>query len=207
MWQAMLMAADLPPSHTIIINGFITGDGGIKMSKSIGNVLNPYDIVTEYSTDALRYFSLRELSPFEDSPFTMERFKDAYNSGLANGIGNLSSRILTLSEKYLDACPPIPEQSDFTQYFKMYETFDLKKVTDFIWSEIADMDKTIQETEPFKVVKVDMEKGKALITDLVLRLYQVARMLNPILPETTTKLKKLICDNKKPKQPLFLRKE
>lgn len=207
MWQAMLMAADLPTSHQIVINGFITGDGGIKMSKSIGNVINPYDVVAEYGTEALRYFLLRELSAFEDSPFTMERFRDAYNSGLANGIGNLSSRILTLSEKYLDKCPEIPEKSDFTEYFKMYETFDLKKVTDYIWNEIGELDKTIQETEPFKVVKVDPEKGKKLISDLVLRLYQVARMLNPILPETNIKLKALIKANKKPDAPLFARKD
>jgi methionyl-tRNA synthetase len=207
MWQAMLMAADLPTSHQIVINGFITGDGGIKMSKSIGNVINPYDVVADYGTEALRYFLLRELSAFEDSPFTMERLRDAYNSGLANGIGNLSSRILTLSEKYLDKCPEIPEKSDFTEYFKMYEIFDLKKVTDYIWNEIGDLDKTIQETEPFKVVKVDLEKGKKLISDLVLRLYQVARMLNPILPETNIKLKALIKANKKPEKPLFARKD
>ncbi len=207
MWQAMLMAADLPCSNQIIINGFITGDGGIKMSKSIGNVVNPYDVVKEYGTEALRYFVLRELSAFEDSPFTMERFKESYNSGLANGIGNLSSRILTLSEKYLDACPEIPEKSDFAEYFKMFETYDLKKVTDYIWNEIGELDKTIQETEPFKVVKVDLEKGKILITDLILRLYQIARMLNPILPETNEKLKKLIRENKKPEEPLFARKD
>jgi len=207
MWQAMLMAADLPCSHQIVVNGFITGDGGIKMSKSLGNVVNPYDVVKEYGTEALRYFVLRELSPFEDSPFTMERFKEAYNSGLANGIGNLSSRILTLSEKYLDKCPEIPESSDFTEYFKLYEGFDLKKVTDYIWDEIQSLDKFIQETEPFKIVKVDEAKGKELITTMVLRLYQIARMLNPILPETNTKLKKLIRDNKKPVEPLFARKD
>ncbi len=207
MWQAMLMAADLPCSHQIVINGFITGDGGIKMSKSIGNVINPYDVVKEYGTEALRYFLLRELSPFEDSPFTMERFKEAYNAGLANGLGNLASRILTLSEKYLDECPLIPEKSDFEEYFKMYATFDLKKVTDYIWNEIQNLDKAIQESEPFKVVKVDPEKGKELIRGHVLRLYQIARMLDPILPETNKKLKKLIRENKKPEEPLFLRKE
>lgn len=207
MWQAMLMAAGLPNSKQIVINGFITGDGGIKMSKSIGNVINPYDVVKEYGTEALRYFVLRELSAFEDSPFTMERFKEAYNSGLANGIGNLASRILTLSEKYLDECPMIPEKSDFTEYFKLYETFDLKKVTDYVWNEIGELDKFIQETEPFKVVKVDEDKGKELIIMMVLRLYQIARMLNPILPETNATLKKLIKENKKPETPLFARKD
>ena len=127
MWQAMLMAAGLPNSHQIVVNGFITGEGGIRMSKTLGNVIDPRDVVSEYGVDALRYFLLREVSSFEDSPFTLERFKDAYNSGLANGLGNLASRILTLSEKYLEKCPEIPERTDFTEYFKMYEEFDIKK--------------------------------------------------------------------------------
>ncbi|MFA6999559.1 MAG: methionine--tRNA ligase [Candidatus Paceibacterota bacterium] len=207
MWQAMLIAADLPNSHQIIVNGFITAEGGVRMSKSLGNGVDPREIVEEYGTDALRYFLLREISSFEDSPFTLERFKDAYNSGLANGLGNLTSRILTLSEKYLDKCPEIPEKTDFTEYFEIYETFDLKKATDYVWEKIAELDKTIQETEPFKVVKVDIEKGKEMITDLVLKLYTIARMLNPLMPETNIKLKQLIKENKKPEKPLFLRKE
>ncbi len=206
MWQAMLMAAELPNSHQIIVNGHITGDGGIRMSKSLGNGVDPKEIVDEYGIDALRYFLLREVSSFEDSPFTIERFRDAYNSGLANGLGNLASRILTLSEKYLDKCPEIPEKTDFTEYFEFYESFDLKKATDYVWEKIGELDKIIQDTVPFKVVKVDEEKGKEMIKDLVLKLYVIARMLNPIMPETNEKLKKLIRDNKKPENPLFLRK-
>lgn len=207
MWQGMLMSAGLPTTDTIIYHGFITGEGGIKMSKSLGNVINPDEIVKEYGTDALRYFLLREISSFEDSPFTMERFKDAYNSGLANGLGNLVSRILTLSEKYLDKCPEIPEKSNFTEYFNFFEKFDLKQAIDYVWEKIGELDKFIQENEPFKVVKVDEEKGKALISDMVFRLYQIARMLNPIMPETNIILKKLIKENKKPEKPLFLRKD
>ena len=207
MWQAMLMAANVPNSHQIVVNGFITADGGLKMSKTLGNVVDPKDIVAEYGTDALRYFLLREVSSFEDSPFTIERFKDSYNSGLANGLGNLSSRILTLSEKYLDKCPEIPEMSISQEFFDILETFDIKKATDYIWIEIEKLDKFIQETEPFKVIKVDVLKGKELITEMVLRLYTIARMLNPILPETNEKLKKLIRANKKPEAPLFARKD
>ncbi len=207
MWQAMLMAADLPNSHQIVVNGFITADGGVKMSKTLGNVVDPKEIVDEYGTDALRYFLLREISSFEDSPFSRERFKDAYNSGLANGLGNLASRILTLSEKYLESCPSIPENSIPQEFFDRLETFDIKHACDFAWERIAELDKKIQTTEPFKVVKVDVEKGKALITEMVLELYTIARMLNPIMPETNEKLKKLIRENKKPSEPLFLRKE
>jgi len=207
MWQGMLMSAGFPTTDTISYHGFITGDGGVKMSKSLGNVINPNEIVKEYGTDALRYFLLREISSFEDSPFTMERFKEAYNAGLANGLGNLVSRILTLSEKYLEKCPEIPEKSDFTEYFKTYETYDIKKATDYVWNKINEVDKLIQTTEPFKVVKIDEKKGKELISKLVLDLYDIARMLNPILPETNEILKKLIKDNKKPEKPLFLRRD
>jgi methionyl-tRNA synthetase len=207
MWQAMLMAANLPNSHQIIVNGFITGEGGVKMSKSIGNVINPADIVKEYGTDALRYFLLREISSFEDSPFTMERFKDAYNAGLANGLGNLASRILTLSEKYLERCPEIPEHSIPQEFKDYFNKFEIQKATNFVWNKITELDELIQKEEPFKVVKVDLERGKKMIGELAVKLYTIARMLNPIMPETNITLKKLIKENKKPGKPLFLRKE
>jgi methionyl-tRNA synthetase len=155
MWQAMLMAADLPNSHQIIVNGFITGEGGIKMSKTLGNTTDPKDIVDEYGTDALRMFLLSEVSNFEDSPFTVERFKDAYNARLANGLGNLASRILTLSEKYLDVCPPIPETSIPQAFFDRFEAFDISGACGIIWDEVAALDKLIQDTQPFKTIKTD----------------------------------------------------
>jgi methionyl-tRNA synthetase len=207
MWQAMLLAADLPNSHQIIINGFITADGGIRMSKSLGNGVDPYDVVKEYGTDALRYFLLREISSFEDSPFTMERFKEAYNSGLANGLGNLASRILTLSEKYLEKCPEIPEHSIPQEFKDHLDKFEIQKATNFIWEKIKELDELIQKEEPFKVVKVDLPKGKQMIGELAVKLYTIARMLNPIMPETNVILKKLIRENTKPEKPLFMRKE
>ncbi|KKR70461.1 MAG: Methionine-tRNA ligase [Candidatus Nomurabacteria bacterium GW2011_GWB1_40_7] len=206
MWQGMLMSADLATTDTIVYHGFITGEGGIKMSKSLGNVINPIHIVEEYGADALRYFLLREISSFEDSPFTMERFKDAYNSGLANGLGNLTSRILTLSEKYLPAQAGL-EKTDLAEYFSFFKKFDIKQATDYVWNEIGELDKFIQETEPFKVVKVDEEKGEELISSMVVRLYKIAEMLNPLMPETSDSIKKLIKENKKPEKPLFLRKD
>lgn len=206
-WQAMLMAAGVPNSHQIIVNGFITAEGGVRMSKTIGNVVDPRDIVAEYGTDALRYFLLREVGSFEDSPFTLERFKDAYNSGLANGLGNLASRILTLSEKYLEKCLEIPEKSIPQDFFNFLEKFEIQKATEFVWGKIGELDKKIQEQEPFKVIKIDENKGKEMIRELILELYTIARMLNPIMPETNEKLKKLIQENKKPETPLFLRKE
>ncbi len=207
MWQAMLMAAGVPNSHQIVVNGFITADGGVKMSKTLGNTADPRDIVSEYGTDALRCFLLKEISNFEDSPFTIERFKNSYNADLANGLGNLASRILTLSEKYLDTCPEIPEHSIPEVFFNYLDQFEIGKAMEYIWSEIGILDKSIQETEPFKVIKVNPELGKVLISDLVVKLYTINRMLKPIMPETNIKLKKYIRENKKPEQPLFLRKD
>lgn len=205
MWQAMLMSAGLPNSHRIIINGFINS-GGQKMSKSLGNVLNPYDIVAEYGVDALRYFVCRELSAFEDSDMTMQKFKEAYNANLANGLGNLVSRIMKMSSDNLAEPVEIPEWEDMSAYFSHLENFEINKATDYIWNEISQMDKFIQENQPFKVVKDDKEKGKQIISDLIVRLYSVARMLNPILPQTSATIKSLIKENKTPDAPLFVRK-
>lgn len=203
MWQAMLMAADLPNSYQIVINGFITGEGGIRMSKTLGNVIDPRDIVKEYGTDALRYFLLREVGSFEDSPFTMERFKDAYNSGLANGLGNLVSRILTMVENY--AIRSIVLNYKFDD--KDLDAFDIKKYVDKIWIKIQELDKTIQEKEPYKVFKTNPEEAKVIVADLFNRLAIIAHSLKPIMPETSEHILLCLSGHKKPEAPLFLRKE
>ncbi len=207
MWQAMLMAAGVPNSYQIIVNGFITAEGGVKMSKSLGNVVDPKEIVAEYGTDALRYFLLREISSFEDSPFTMERFKDAYNAGLANGLGNLVSRILTLSESY---CEPHTGEGGTNlpkNIALALSSFDIAKAMNAIWSEISELDSYIATEKPFSVVKEDLSKGKSMITDLVHRLFAIAVVLEPFMPETSSKILDLITQNKKPAQPLFARKD
>ncbi len=208
MWQAMLMAADLPNSKQIIINGFLTGDGGIKMSKSIGNVVNPYDVVAEYGTDSLRFFLLSEVSSFEDSPFTMERFKESYNSKLANGLGNLTSRIMTMAVNY-DV--KLPEEFLSMTYFSEknneIESFDISKYINNVWINIKHLDEYIQKEEPFKKIKVNEIEAKENIKYLLHHLYGVALSLEPSLPETSKKIQELIKENKKPEQPLFLRKD
>jgi methionyl-tRNA synthetase len=206
IWPAMLMSAGLSLPKKLLVHGLITSQGK-KMSKSLGNVIDPYDLINEFGSESLRYFLARKVPIFEDGDLTFESLKDAYNGELANGLGNLASRILTLSEKYLEKCPEIPEQSDFSEYFEFYEKFDIKQAADYVWEKIGELDRFIQETEPFKVIKVDEQKGKDLISKMVLDLYQIARMLNPIMPKTNETLKKLIKENKKPTAPLFLRKE
>ncbi len=210
-WQAMLLAAELPTTKHIIINGFIIS-GGQKMSKSLGNVLSPYDILDifkpvagELASDVLRYCLLRHVNSFEDSDVTVESLKEADNAGLANGLGNLASRILTLSEKYLEKCPAIPENSIPQEFFDLLEKFDIQAGAEYVWREVQSLDKYIQSTEAFKVIKTDEQKGKKLISEYVLRLYTIARMLNPLMPKTSELFKHLIKENKKPEKPLFMR--
>ena len=204
MWQAMLMAANLPNSHQIVVNGFITGNEGVRMSKTLGNVIDPRDIVKEYGTDALRYFLLKEVSSFEDSPFTIERFKNSYNSGLANGLGNITSRILTMAENYgvshLDSL-------ELEKNSKNLDNFDIKKYMDEIWEKIQDLDKKIQEKEPYKLFKTDKDFAIDVVSDLCTDLSIIANMLIPAMPETSKKILNLLKKFEKPKQPLFLRKE
>jgi len=207
MWQAMLMAADLPNSKTIVIDGFITGAGGIKMSKSLGNVVDPMELINEYGTDALRYYLAREVSSFEDTPFTKEMFKESYNANLANGLGNLVSRVMKMAESNLSEPVSITEKFSSEEYVKCIESYDIQKATDLIWKKIAEVDSKIQSTQPFKLVKTDKEKGCEIIKELVKDLSAISDLLLPILPETSEKIKALIISNKSPEKPLFLRKE
>ena len=221
MWQAMLMAAGLPSSQTVIVDGFVTADGGVKMSKSLGNVIDPLALIAEFGTDAMRYYCLRELHPFEDSPATVERFKDAYNSNLANGLGNLVSRVMKMASANLEKSPVLesddatttnvvaatdpvsPFPADFTAAMERY---DIQSACHIIWKQIAEADGLIQEKKPFSLIKTDKAAGQAVIADLCTRLYAIAQMLSPIMPATATKIKELVRSNKMPDAPLFLRK-
>ncbi len=211
MWQAMLMAAKLPHTKQLLTLGFFTGDGGIKMSKSLGNVVDPETLTREYGADPLRYFVLREVSLWEDSPFTTERFKEAYNANLANGLGNLASRIMKMAEVNLDE-PVSGGQSSGTrelpdEFVKYMDAYEIQKAADFIWREVGRLDTLIQSSEPFKLVKAEPEKGRELIQELVINLYTIARMLNPFLPRTSQAIKEAVKANKSFETPLFPRKD
>ena len=183
------------------------------MFKCMGNVINPADIVAEYGTDALRYFLLRDISSFEDSPFTMERFKEAYNANLANGLGNLVSRIMKMSETNIQA-PDIKFLDNLWNEYgnrKDYDThlsfFNFTKACDIVWQKIANTDVYIQVSQPFKVIKENKEDGEKIIKIAIGDLYLITKMLEPILPETALKIRECILKNKMPALPLFLRKD
>lgn len=206
MWQAMLMSAGLPSTKQILIHGFITS-GGQKMSKSLGNVIDPVAIIEEYGADALRYFLARHIHPFEDSDFTMERFKDVYNADLANGLGNLVARVMRLAEAHLSQPVLTDNETPFEEeYCEALGNFQINEAVFRIQLLIKFLDHVITEKKPFEIIKTDPEKSKQIISGLVQGLYYISRMLEPVMPGTSEKIKKAIAENKKP-ETLFPRKE
>ncbi len=205
MWQAMLMSGGVKNSDKVVYHGFITS-GGAKMSKSEGNVVEPLALVEEYGTDAVRYFLARHIHPFDDSDFTPERFKETYNAGLANGLGNLAARIMQLAQTHLGAPVAVEYKPYPKEFTEAMENFEINKAAEYVWGRIAALDHKITETAPFKVIKEDAEKGKAIITELTTELAYIDQMLEPILPATSRKIIEAILANKKPEN-LFPRKD
>lgn len=211
MWQAMLMSASLPPSKQIFIHGFVTS-GGQKMSKSLGNVIDPIGLVKKYGTDAVRYYLGRHLHPFEDSDMTEEKFREAYNAHLANGLGNLVSRIMKMASDYdleveLPKAEGVIQGREFGEIFATLEGYEFNKVADRLWAEIGRLDAEIQAAKPFNLIESDPKKARRIIADLVLKLWYLAISLEPFLPETALKIQELIRKNKAPETPLFPRLE
>ncbi len=207
MWQAMLMSAGLPPSKQIIIHGFIIS-GGQKMAKSLGNVVDPFEIVKKYGTDALRFWIAHEMNTFEDGDFTEEKFVESYNANLANGIGNLTSRIMKMAISN-DISVSLPSESDgyrkAVEILSDLEEFSIKTTIQKVWNEIRETDRYIQETEPFRVIKIDEKKGKKIMEELVLTLWNISFILEPFLPDTALIIRKMIQERIVP-QPMFVRK-
>jgi methionyl-tRNA synthetase len=210
MWPAMLMSANLPPPKQIMIHGFITSDGQ-KMSKSLGNVIDPIKLVEEYGTDAVRYFLARHVQPFEDTDVTLEKFKEAYNANLANGLGNLVSRVMKLASDYLFAPVAMSRTvlatgKDGPLVSSHLERYEFNQAIDVIWQKIGELDAIIQRDEPYKTVKTDLAKGREQIVALVHNLAEIANWLIPFMPATSVTITDLIRQNRAPTQPLFPRK-
>ncbi|MCA9363732.1 methionine--tRNA ligase [Candidatus Kaiserbacteria bacterium] len=198
IWQAMLQSAGVEATDTVFYHGFITS-GGHKMSKSIGNVIDPYDLVARYGTDATRYIMLRHVHPTDDSDLTWEKMDEYYTANLVNGLGNLTARIMKMAETHLDEPVAKPETRTFdAEFYQMLGELQFQAACDIIWKAIGELDERITNEEPFKVVKEDKEKGQQIIRELATGLYNVGRVLHPIMPTTGKIIKEAVLANKKP---------
>lgn len=217
IWQGMLLAAGLPSSTNIIINGFIQS-GGQKMSKSLGNVISPFDVidafkdVTDFPEDVLRFVLLHDISSFEDGDITMESIKASYSAHLANGVGNLTNRIMKMATTY---GVKIGDKKTFSfngendkvwqGYQSGMSSFNLNLSIQSVWFAVRWVDGVIQGEEPFKLIKTNPEKAKEVVKLCMEDLFVIAEKLEPFLPKTSAKILECIRENKMPEKPLFAR--
>jgi len=228
LWPAILIAVGLERPKNILVHGFITS-GGKKMSKSLGNVIDPFGLVKKYGTDAVRYFLLREIPPTEDGDFTYQKFEGRYNSDLASGIGNLVSRVITMAaksnSKFQILKEPVraagrregwsPKQisnpkfktitnKTWKNYRKALNEFKFNEALISIWELISFCDKYIEKERPWE----ESKKQKEVIDNLLFAINNIAEMLQPFLPETSEKIFKNIrqlAEKTKKAKPLFPR--
>lgn len=180
-WPAMLLSAKLPLPTKIFIHGFITS-GGKKMSKSLGNVVDPFEVVDKYGTDAVRYYLLREIPPLDDGDFSRARMKELYNTDLANELGNLVSRITNLGEK--DGLVIKPENRS-SVLGELITNFEFNKALEKIWNEVKKINKTINDFAPWKKTPAERQD---FLTNTILEINFLSHELQPFLPETAAKI-------------------
>jgi methionyl-tRNA synthetase len=206
-WPALLLAIGLRPPRKIFVHGFFTVNGQ-KMSKTLGNVIDPIYLANKYGADALRYFLLREVPFGQDGDFSIKRFEERYNADLANGLGNLVSRVLTLSEKSNVIASEAKQSSVNTElakkiksiqtnYHKALEKIRFHEALESIWQLISFCDEFIEKNKPWELIKTNQEKFKQVISELFFVLKEIATLLEPFLPTTSEKISTQLKQNKK----------
>ena len=182
IWPAILLGLGLPLPRTILSHGFILADGQ-KMSKSIGNVVDPMEVLERHGLDAFRYYFSRHIDTFSDSDFTWEKYEHAYNGELANDLGNLVQRLATLCHKS-DLHKISFAPADDSTYKELMDNLEFTKAIDYAWTKLQALNRRIDETKPWTVIKEDSAAAKELLTSLVTDLLQANHLLKPYLPVT-----------------------
>lgn len=206
IWPGMLLSLGEALPKTIFVHGFITV-AGQKMSKSLGNVIDPFELVAKYGADSVRYFLLREIPPAEDGDFTLEKFEKRYNSDLAGGLGNLAARVVTLarnfnisvSDKFFNSTFPKSVKRAKKDCDHLLSEFKFNEALAKIWELISECDRYINEQKPWQESKAQ----KKVIGDLLSVIGEIAKLLGPFLPETSEKIIKQLKMRKS--EPLFPR--
>ena len=191
IWPAMLLGLGLPLPKVISSHGMILADGQ-KMSKSIGNVVNPVEVISKHGLDAFRYFFLRHIDTFSDSDFTWTKFEEAYNNDLANDLGNLVQRLATLAAKNNIVLDSTQVRNFDIEYKELMEKYEFSKVFDYVWGKIQGLNRMIDEEKPWVLAKNgETKKLNTCLKKLINELLAANLMLAPFLPATSDKIKEI----------------
>ncbi len=209
-WPAILLSAEIELPKAIYVHGFVTADGE-KMSKSLGNVIDPFHLIEKYGVDVARYFLLREIPSDYDGDFSYKKLEERYNGDLANGLGNLIQRVATLIDNNLDGeliykrgviekevseNPEIKDFFDESNYSKYFGNFKLHDALgNFIFQKIGIANKFIDTNKPWEVVKNNPDQFLEIITVLVAMIHDISWWLQPFLPGTSKKIFEVFGDN------------
>ena len=204
IWPAMLLSAGYPLPKKLLVHGFISCNGQ-KMSKSLGNVVDPFPLIADYGSDAVRWYLLREISTTDDGDFSQERFEQVYNSSLANDYGNLVSRVWTMIQKYSNGCVPAVDISTFgnveemmvreawSEYLDYVEELKIHQALARVQDLIVFCNRKIDESKPWVLAKSSDPAVRAELDELLYEMLEIIRhitlMLSPVLVDTADKIR------------------
>jgi methionyl-tRNA synthetase len=202
-WPAFLLSAKISLPKTIFVHGYITVEGK-KMSKTLGNVVDPFELVEKYGRDSVRYYLLREISPIEDGDFSYQKFEKRYEADLAKGLGNLVSRVIALKKEDIAFSQSFSKKKILDsnkEYKKALDNFQFNYALEIIWKKISNLDKKIDKERPWALPSPKLKK---ILIQLFENLKEISYLLEPLLPETSEKiLKNLTLKSIKKTKPLF----
>ena len=204
IWPAMLMGLGLPLPKVIVSHGFVLVDGQ-KMSKTIGNVVDPVEVLDKYGVDTFRYYFLKHIDTFSDSDFTWSKYDAAYNNELANDLGNLVQRLATLASKNnISIDQPIECKYD-SECGEMMDKYEFSKAFNKIWERVQELNRKIDEEKPWTLAKNgNTEKLCECLQGLIKNMLEVNYMLSPFLPSTAEKIYEIFANEIVPPEvPLF----
>ena len=210
IWPALLLALDLPLPKVILCHGHVLSNGQ-KMSKSLGNVVDPVEVIKKYGPEPFRYFFLRHIDTFADSDFTWDKYDAAYAGELANDLGNLVQRLATLcSKNSVSLSSSDLEESkslalNDSGFDELVKSFAFSDAFDYVWGKVQDLNRRIDEEKPWSLIKSDKPAAISCLKSLAKSLLTVSALLYPFLPKTSETIVDIFSKEKitPPESPLF----